>query len=243
MRRWGLVMTVCLPALGLAGCGGGPSSPGAAGGPTSTRVLATAYADTVAAGTAKVTGQVKVQAAGRSFDITTNGVIDFVHHSGQLTATGPTGTAEFRMINGTAYEQLPGQAWRQVSIPAVASSGATTDPSSLFGWLQGVSGGVTRVGSQDIRGVPTTEYLADVDMAKLAKDPVQSMQARETAAMLGTSTVPIRLWVDAQGLARQMELDFVSKAGSPAGNKGGVVFTIVMDFYDFGTPVTVSPPV
>ena len=55
--------------------------------------------------------------------------------------------------------------------------------------------------------------------------------------------MPIRLWVDAQGLARQMELDLASKAGSPAGNKGGVAFTIVMDFYNFGTPVTVAPPV
>jgi hypothetical protein len=107
-----------------------------------------------------------------------------------------------------------------------------------------VSSSVTKVGTESVRGAPTTHYRADVDFAKAAAKrglPAADITALEKA--LGTNTLPVDLWIDGQGAARRLQyhvpLPKVSTT-SAAGQSGELTETL--DLYDFGVPVAVSPP-
>jgi hypothetical protein len=100
------------------------------------------------------------------------------------------------------------------------------------------SGDVTEVGPDIVNGESTTEYTGSIDLAKAAKLrglPQSFVQKVEDAT--GSSTVPVTVWIGADGLVRQLrETTDTTTAGQ------SLTTTITIDISDYGTDVSVSAP-
>ena len=248
------------------------SPPGKAAAPRldGATVIAAAFTKTSAAKTARlaITYQLSAGTATSANGVnergTGTGVIDFAHKLGDFTVNEPTGQSiEERLIGTNAYVKLPptlaasnpalhGKSWLHEQLPSAdsaslgfGSSGSdASDPTSVLRLVSMVSSSVSKVGSESVRGAPTTHYRADVDFSKAAAK--RGIPATEIAALekaLGTNSFPVDLWVDSQGVARRLQFHFpLPKAttSSVAGQSGQITETL--DLYDFGTPVAVSPP-
>lgn len=86
------------------------------------------------------------------------------------------------------------------------------DPTNILGYLKSISGNVTVVGHDTLRGADTTHYRATIDVAKTA--------------------VPSDLWIDSAGRLRKLQMSFTSP----------VAATAVFELWNFGTAVNATPP-
>ncbi|MBV8160798.1 MAG: hypothetical protein JO265_07735 [Acidimicrobiia bacterium] len=199
--------------------------------------------------------------------ITITGEADYRAHRGdmlidlsQFGLPGPPIDAVFD--NATLYEKLPqvlgsalppGKSWVKIDLATAGRSvgvdvGALSqaqfgDPSQTLDYLRGTSNAVARVGSDVVRGTPTTHYRATVDLRKAANmSPTGGDAIRSTIKLLGSANQPVDVWIDAQGRARRMSYTAdlsTSKAGAAAG-AGSV--TLTLELFDFGVPVQVVVP-
>jgi hypothetical protein len=175
-------------------------------------------------------GQVEVLSTGQEY---------FVHLPSQLkTAAG--GKPWVRVDRGT----LEGLGGGQLGVSGL---GTTLDFSGVLGWLRGVSGHIGTVGSQAINGTPTTHYRARVDVSRVAAGMGVSANTASAIAQVIGQTVPVDVWIDAQGRLRQMKvsLDLTSLhlpqgVTLPAEARGTAVLTI--DLWNFGVTVHPVPP-
>jgi hypothetical protein len=119
------------------------------------------------------------------------------------------------------------------------------DPRQMLDQIRSVSGDVEKLGSEKVRGVDTTHYRADVDLRKYPDrlPEAQREQARvaveKLVDMTGSSTYPMELWIDDDDLVRRVK---VSYDITTPGQKDESSFAMTMEFFDFGTPIDVSPP-
>jgi hypothetical protein len=99
---------------------------------------------------------------------------------------------------------------------------------------------VREVGHDVVRGVDTTHYATNVDLQKaIASAPANDRNdVRRALGMLGSTTIPVDVWVDAQGRARRMTVH----ADTSAFGTSGSAFTMTVELYDFGAAVDVQPP-
>ena len=114
--------------------------------------------------------------------------------------------------------------------------------------LRGVSDSITKVGTTEVRGVQTTHYRAQVDLAKAVQaSGADASSLQEFTKTLGTSTIPEDVYLDSNGLPRRFAVTINSaipstSAGSSAGASS---FTVTVDLYDFGKTDTsgiAAPP-
>ena len=233
-------------------------------------IIAAAFTKTSAAKTARLaltfqlTSGTATSSSGVNERGTGTGVIDFGRKLADLTVNEPTGQSiEERLIGTIAYVKLPatlaqaepqlhGKSWLHQQLPAGGStslgfgSGGSdaSDPTSVLRLVSMVSNSVAKVGTASIRGTQTTHYRATVDFGKVAAKrglPAAQIQALEKT--LGTSTFPVDLWIDGQGVARRLQFHFPLPKATPtsaAGQSGQITETL--DLYDFGAPVAVQPP-
>jgi hypothetical protein len=266
-RKWrGLVAVGALSVVGLSACGSshpaaGPET-GAAKRPV-TAVLATAYENTVAAKSAQLTLQVTVTAAGKQVTESGTGAVDWGTRQGTIdvkvevpAASGSTSLTLREVIDGgNAYVMLPssligaagGKPWIETSFGSLTSGSSTgEDPTQVLSLLEADSSGVTEVGPATIDGAATTEYRAVVDPAKVeagAPAAVKQLLARASQAS-GLTSVPIDVWVDGQGLARQITEDVTTTppASSGGSSAGPVKLDLTMNLSNYGQPVSVTVP-
>jgi hypothetical protein len=129
-----------------------------------------------------------------------------------------------------------------MSSDALGLGAGTYDPSSIIESLRGAGGEPEVVGTEDVRGVETTHYRATVDLddaiAQVPEDQRAFIEAQ--LEQLGDSSIPLDVWVDAEGLPRRMRLDMGDLLGQAMGAEVGVVMT--MDFFDYGVPVDIQVP-
>ena len=112
------------------------------------------------------------------------------------------------------------------------------DPSQTLEMLE-ASADVHQVGYDRVRGVFTTHYVLDVDLARLAKENKSLSKAVETVReVTGTTSYPAEAWVDDAGRVRRMKVDM--SFNSPAG--GAVTMSMTEDLFAFGTKADVRPP-
>jgi hypothetical protein len=201
------------------------------------------------------------------FTITGDGVTDFVTGDSALTmqfpgiGSEPGGSIEMLVVDRAAYLKMPetlfggllgSGKWFKMPNLGDANSAVPglgqSDPSQFLAYLETVSAGVTKVGTETIRGVETTHYEATLDLAKAIDraDVPESLRddLGEIVQKHGASfTMPADVWVDNDGLARrvQLKLDLAQVAGTDR-ETGLPVMTMSMDFYDFGVPVHVEAP-
>lgn len=119
-----------------------------------------------------------------------------------------------------------------------------SDPSQVLQYLQS-AGSVEDVGMESIRGVKTTHYQALVDLTKVPELlPAGEQTALEQSyeqliEQTGEEVIPMDVWIDKQGRARRVSsrMSFGLASGMP-----GASMKWVMDLFDFGAEVDVSPP-
>jgi hypothetical protein len=120
-----------------------------------------------------------------------------------------------------------------------------TDPSQSLQYLRAVSGDVEELGGEEVRGVDTTHYKADVELKKVpdALPEAQREQFRKgidaLVEQLGTDEIPIEVWIDDEGLVRRERVDF---SFEEEGSGGEASVRIDVELFDFGVAVDVSPP-
>lgn len=120
---------------------------------------------------------------------------------------------------------------------------ASYDPSKILESLRGVTGEPEVVGTEEIRGVETTQYRAMLDLDKaVAGMPIDQRDLIEAQLdQLGATRVAVDVWVDADGLARRLRVDTSGMLGAPGvGEDASAVLTI--ELFDYGEPVDIQVP-
>lgn len=217
--------------------------------------------------------QVSANALPSPFTMSGTGFFNYRTHEGMLsfdlaglpaaaTANLPGGTLHMEELfkSSTVYVgsplfagKLPGGAkWMKIDISRVGQAfgfdvqqlaGGQTNPAQFLEYLKASGGGVTAVGHDTIRGVPTTHYRGVIDLNKLADVlPAASRdQARAALAKLvtqtGSSGIPVDVWVDSHKLVRRMRMALGVSTG---GQQAQVQLSI--DLFDFGATTTVAAP-
>jgi hypothetical protein len=117
------------------------------------------------------------------------------------------------------------------------------DPSRMVDWLRTAGGDVTTIGTEEVGGVQTTHYRATVDLDKyvdlVPADQRDAMRKAIDQLKKEThlSTFPIHVWVDNDGLVRQVRTVLTETIQ-------GETLNVVTseEFHDFGAPVSISLP-
>jgi hypothetical protein len=218
-------------------------------------LLSQAPGATTAAGSAKLTTTITVATTAAHLVLSGAGLENFAGHTYAFTATltgVQTGILEVRSTNGLRYVKPPpgsaaalshGKAWiafdpaKAGSVPGLAEfAQVAQDPTAPLLLLPSVSQTVSRVGQEDVHGQPSTHYAATLDLAVTSRlTPDQQTVAGELARQLGTTTLPVDVWVDAQG-----RITRYSQTVSPAATGETVATTV--DLYDYETPAVVTAP-
>ena len=119
------------------------------------------------------------------------------------------------------------------------------DPRELLDVLKSVSGEVETVGTEELRGTPTTHYRATVDLADLDRFAPKG-GGQELRDMLddaferaGFSEMPFDVWLDDEGLIRKVEARL---SVEPPGESEKVEAGLSFELFDYGVEVDVTPP-
>ena len=111
------------------------------------------------------------------------------------------------------------------------------DPRELLDFLQGVSGEIEIVGTEQLRGVETTHYRATVDPLEYEKlvppDKRQELESlvEQMAAQSGLGEVPVDVWLDEGGLVRKLTMAF---SATQSGTSGSSDASMTFEIYDYG---------
>jgi hypothetical protein len=169
---------------------------------------------------------------------------------------------EMRLDGTVAYMRVPflvselpsGKEWVQIDLTAAArmqgldlgelqSFAKGSDPRGTLDYLRSISGDVTRLGTEEVRGVPSTHYFAVVDwkkaLARSARDAGQPGLFDQLAFPSSLQNVPVDVWVDAENLMRRMTMDF---SFSSPGLSQQAKASLSMELFDYGAPVMVEAP-
>jgi hypothetical protein len=112
------------------------------------------------------------------------------------------------------------------------------DPSESLRMLM-ASSDAHPTGYDRVRGVFTTHYKLNVDLARLAKDNKELRKTFDAVRKLtGVTSYPAEAWIDDKGRVRKLKIDM--SFNTPTGS----AFTMSMteELYAFGIKVNVPPP-
>jgi hypothetical protein len=130
-----------------------------------------------------------------------------------------------------------------ISYSALTSSEASSNPSQFLSYLRATSGAVTRVGSEEIRGEPTTHYHATIDYGRMARVVAPSQRAAVQASatvlerLTGSGTQPVDVWIDARHRIRREDFSYRECL---SGISGFSQIRMQLEYYDYG--VQAIPP-
>lgn len=269
MRKLAVVVGL-VGLVGVAGCGGDGGSGRSGrteGGGSALEVLQVSSERTTEAGSSRIALDVEIPpglaGSSGSLAIDGEGVVDFAERTSQLTLDVPqAGKLEVRQIDDVIYTKLPeafvaqsgGKAWLKIDGATAAENGLSefvgggNDPAQSLEYLRGVTGDVTEVGTETVRGEETTRYEATVDLRKAAGAVPEDKRAAFEKAIeqLGASSVPVEVWVDGEGRTRRVVTTVPTPAGagagvSPAPSGTGEV-RVTVEFFDFGVETDVQAP-
>jgi len=140
----------------------------------------------------------------------------------------------------------PGKEWFKIDLEKLGQTKgldleqltqlSQSDPSQALDFLQGASDDFHEVGTEDVRGEPTTHYAGTVDLDKVADNAPsdQAEQYRKLAQSAPSPLVPMDVWIGDDGYVHKLRFE-----QKPA---PGASMTIEEELYDWGTSVDISPP-
>jgi hypothetical protein len=227
--------------------------------PADPAAIAEAAEATAAQGSARVATSVTVTGpVDLEQTFTGDGAFDFERRAGRMTIELTGGEeAEVVFVDSVAYYRPPagtlpgGKRWLRLDLQSVADASsldvgplvqaAQADPSQSLLWLGALGPEVTRLGEEEVRGVPTTRYGTEVVLGLLAGHAPPGQEAEWRAYVetlrgrLGLEAIPVEIWVDADGLIRRLrhELTFAAEGTSTAATT---------ELYDFGVQVEAEAP-
>jgi hypothetical protein len=113
--------------------------------------------------------------------------------------------------------------------------GGPTKPTDVLRRVLVASKGTERLGTEDVRGVETTHYRAEVDSKKLIEQ-LPPGRRPEPNEMAGDRLLPVDLWIDGESRLRRIRLTEELSEDDEA----QMVMTI--ELFDYGVEVDVQPP-
>jgi hypothetical protein len=242
-----------------------PTTTGAAvGEQVDPAVIAEAAAKTTEAKTARVATLVRVVEPGGQQRFGGQGRFDFERRAGEMTLRlieGEAGTgfgnAKAVFVDSSVYYQLPPGAlagnkrWIRLDLQNVADAsgldfgplvqGSQADPTQYLLWLSALGPGITKIGEEDVRGVPTSRYRAAVDLNLLEQQAPPGKEAEWAAYVqalrdrLGLAFIPVEVWVDDDGLIRRFNHEYGFSAE-------GTTAVVTTELFGFGVPVDAQAP-
>jgi hypothetical protein len=112
------------------------------------------------------------------------------------------------------------------------------DPSQALRMLM-ASSDAKPVGYDRVRGVFTTHYRLNIDLARLAKDNAQYRKMVDTLKQVtGVTSYPAEAWIDNKDRIRRLKIDM--SVNGPTG--GAFTMSMTEELYAFGIKVNVPPP-
>jgi|SRR3954451_4130244 hypothetical protein len=261
MRRLVIAVLLALPLAAACGSTQSAKSTHDGSGANIRDTLISAAGATTRAGSARVAMTMSLSSAGQSL-MTMNGTGGAMFRPSRAVMTFRyTASPLLGRVNGmrmtevmtgtTLYMRSPlfsahaGKPWVKTDLNSMvpgggdlASSGPS-DPSQILGYLRSVSSSIQRVGDDKIRGVSTIHYRATVDYAQMAAkaSPAAAAALHKAIQTMGTSTVPMDVWLDDQGRATRIGISMhMQVQGHPLDMK------MSFDYFDFGAHVTVHVP-
>jgi hypothetical protein len=235
------ILAIACLALGLCtACGPAASAPSTSAPETtpSASLFTAAAARTARAGTARTEMQMTMSSAGYQLQLHATGAYGWNPTRGDINLVmvgGPTG-------NITIHELLLGHTMYMKS-PLMDDN--QNNPAQALTLLNGASNSVTLVGKETVRDTPATHYRVVVDYKKLlnnlpAKDRAAIAPTIHTALQaMGGSTLPMDVWVDDDGMVRRLSYQMHMTLPNSQLTTDS---SMVMDYFDFGAPVSVKAP-
>lgn len=134
-----------------------------------------------------------------------------------------------------------------ISVSALSGSGAaSSDSSQMLSYLRAAGAWATRLGSELVRGVPTTHYRATIDYERYADriaPLAQRAAARASVAalkrLMGSHTQVIDVWIDRTHHVRREELTY---SECVPGGQGTVRNHVKMEYFDFAVQAMPALP-
>jgi hypothetical protein len=132
---------------------------------------------------------------------------------------------------------------QSLGLGAQSLTGGQSDPSQYLQYLEAAGGKVKAVGHEDVRGTPTTHYEGTIDLAKSLERLHTSKSAKlrdflsKARTELGSTQIPIDVWIDAHHLVRRMDMNF-----SPGQGAQRIAVDLRIELFDFGATPTVTAP-
>lgn len=195
-----------------------------------------------------------VQVAGHTIGASGSGYLITASKEGKITIDAAGRSIEEVIDFPYVYARLPmplagGKPWVKLNAGNIASSlgissssASASNPTEQLLLLR-AAGSVKELGSETLRGIPTTHYAATVQLRRLAEvAPAGQRAAAQGSArllegMTGLSELSMEVWVDAQGHVRRVQMTI------PVCTPGGrLTSTSTVEFFDFGPQPAVSPP-
>lgn len=192
-----------------------------------------------------------------------DGVFDFEEQVGEATmefdapvaAPGTNGASRMIIDRKYAYVKGPaaelyggsGPGWVRMDLSGMPGMGSQVnqDPTQYVEFLRGADDGVEEVGTEEVRGTPTTHYRAELTMDDVleATDDENTRAYAEALQEMGSEIgeVPVDAWIGDDGLPRRIELS-MAISDIPGVPDGELNIDISVDLFDFGIPVDIRPP-
>lgn len=255
-------------AVLVAACSGGDGD-GDGSAPSPASVLAAAPGRTIDAGSSRVAVSAALEGQTRG-KLDGEGVFEFASERGRLEVDlGPLGLAGAGrtavVLDGDVVyielgRRLPGlgdRPWVKVDLDALAEGQGDSiealrqlkanDPAAILNSLRGVTGEVTVVGEEPVRGVDTTRYEATVDLGKASEASPGEVRddLAEVTRQLGGERLPVEAWIDAEGRLRRLRytVDLAELSDeAPAKGAGAGRSTTTLELYEFGVDAAVAVP-
>ena len=247
-----LTLGLCALALALTGAACGDDG-GSSGGAAGLNALTAAAEKATDAGSSRMTMDMTMSVDGQELSVEGEGQFDYDEQLGEMTMTvSGTGLPETQTMDIVVDDKylyvktppgLPGPEWSRMDMAGVAGSrGASQfsqDPTQYLDFLRGAGGDIEEVGTEEIDGVTTTHYKADLTFeAILEQAPEAEAEAlRSQLEALGDETIPSEVWIDEEGLPRRVKLTMHIEAEGQT-----VDMEITMGLFDYGVDVNVEPP-
>ncbi len=209
----------------------------------------------------RATMKAVVTSPGRSAPLTMMGQMVYDTETGLtealITTTGqePEGSMELQMVadenesmvymRSEKFDDLPGGSeWMALDLSLGRDLDqalpADADAQGELELLEESTGGVRKLGKEDVRGVPTTRYRGTVAVSEQA-ERAREEGAEDLASYLEEEGAPLQIeaWIDADELVRRMRV----VASQPVEEgEGTEILDMRMDFFDFGPAPEIDVP-
>jgi hypothetical protein len=151
-----------------------------------------------------------------------------------------------KLPQGAGLPLPPGKEWFKIDLKQLGQTQgldleqltqlSQSDPSQALDFLQGASDDFHEVGTEDVRGEPTTHYTGTVDLNKVAENAPADLaeQYKKLAELAPSPTVPMDVWIGHDGYVHKLRFEQKLAAGSS--------MTMEEELYDWGTDVNVTVP-